>query len=99
MTTRGERGPTGDHGQRGDVGQTGAVGPAGKTGLAGRNVLTREQTLALFGFLVFAFVLLAYRSEYNADNIQDGVVKHDKFVEEVCSRQPNLAPQTCLKRE
>ncbi len=62
-----ERGPTGDHGQDGSTGATGATG---ETGADGPSVLTRAQTLALFLFIVTVFVLLAYRSEVNADNIK-----------------------------
>lgn len=106
----GERGPVGDHGQeghpgrtgntgeKGAPGKTGDTGARGATGAAGTNVLTKAQTLALFGFLVFAFVLLAYRAEYNSDNIQDGVVRQDKFIEEVCTTNPDVAPRTCAER-
>lgn len=38
-----------------------SVGPAG---------FTRGQVLALLGFVVFAFLLLAWRSEVNADSIR-----------------------------
>ncbi len=60
-----ERGPTGDHGQDGSPG---AVGPIGADG---PSVLTRVQTLAMFLFIVSAFVLLAWRSEINANNIKN----------------------------
>ncbi|HXH36913.1 MAG TPA: collagen-like protein [Plantibacter sp.] len=65
-TERGGRGIQGERGERG------ATGPAGVTG-AGAPYLGRSQTLALFAFVVVAFLLLAYRTEVNTSNIRQGV--------------------------
>ena len=100
MTT-GERGPTGDHGQDGRQGvsgvpgKMGATGPIGKTGIAGKDVLSKSQTIVAFCFIVFCYVILAYRAETNANHIRDGVERQNKFLMEICHNQPALAPQTC----
>ncbi len=75
---RNERGLTGDRGQTGAcgtdgvdgaVGERGATGARGATGLTGPTspYLGRRQTLAIFAFIVAAFVLLAYRVETNTN--------------------------------
>lgn len=97
MTT-GERGPTGDHGQDGRVGPTGIPGKTGATGATGKpgkDILSKTQTLVGFCFIVFCFLILAYRSETNANHIRDGVNRQDKFLVEICRTQPALAPETC----
>lgn len=92
MNTPGERGPKGDSGdfqgergasgERGVAGERGPQGDDGRSGQAGAagadsHYLDRKKTLALFGFIVLAFVLLAYRTEVNSRDIQ-------KAVYEVC---------------
>ena len=73
---KGDKGDKGDH-QKGDRGMpgmpvVGATGATGKTGPSGKDAryLDRKQILALFAFVVVAFLLLAWRSEVNADKIQ-----------------------------
>lgn len=56
---------------RGEQGERGKTGATGKTG-ASAPYLHRGQTLALFAFIVFAFIVLAVRSEINASNIRQG---------------------------
>lgn len=63
--SQGERGRTGDHGQTGSQGERGATGATGNTGKS----FSRTQVGVMFVFVVFAFVLLAIRSEYNAGKI------------------------------
>jgi len=109
MTT-GERGPTGDHGQDGqegkqgvagrtgvpgETGDTGDTGAPGEPGHDGKDVLTKTQTLALFLFIVVAFLALAYRSEMNAINIRDNTKRIVQVVDELCNRTPEIAPRTC----
>lgn len=97
-----ERGPVGDHGQdgrdgsKGEIGRAGPIGQTGPPGKAGKDVLNKTQTLVGFVFVVLCFVLLAYRSESNANHIRDGVERQDKFLVEICRTTPALAPQTCL---
>lgn len=73
-----ERGQQGDHGQDGRQGETGVPGPVGErgqqgkdglTGLSGKDVFTKGQSIALFLAILFAFVLLVFRTEANADRI------------------------------
>ena len=66
----GERGKTGDTGQAGQIGRVGEAGPIGPRGATG---FTRRQVLALFLFLAFALTLLAYRSEVNANQIEENL--------------------------
>lgn len=94
----GERGPKGDHGQHGEKGLTGLTGPTGAPGTSAP-YLRRNQTLAIFGFIVLAFLLLAYRSESNANHIRDGVQRQDNFISEVCQNRIPLAPVTCGLKE
>jgi hypothetical protein len=99
--TVGERGPTGDHGQEGPHGATGergAEGRRGPQGVAGKDILSRMQTLALFGFVVLMFTALAWRVEHNTAGVTHGVREHDRFVNEVCTLHPDFAPETCAAR-
>lgn len=63
----GERGEAGERGPKGDHGQPGVRGATGATGATA--YFRRSQTLVLFGFIVLAFVLLAWRTEINANNL------------------------------
>lgn len=81
-----ERGPRGDHGQVGERGPQGEVGP---------QALTKWQTLALFGFVVLAFIVLAFRSEMQTEEIRENLERQDVFIAEICATQPELAPTTC----
>lgn len=64
---QGERGKQGDHGQHGEKGSTGARGAAG----ADAPYLNRNKTLALFSFVVLAFVLQTVRIEINTSEISE----------------------------
>lgn len=71
---KGQTGATGERGQMGDTGQTGAegaTGAKGTTGAPGRPAptLSRNRALALFGVSILSFVLLAFRTETNAHDI------------------------------
>lgn len=63
--TQGERGRTGDHGQTGQTGERGVPGARGARGES----FSKGQVLAMFLFVVLAFVVLAARTEYNAGKI------------------------------
>ena len=101
--TVGERGPVGDHGQAGADGRTGPrgaegiAGTDGKTGPTGPpgSVLSKAQTLYGFAFVVLAFLLLAYIVQQDSGQIDRGVERQDRFLTEICARQPDLAPATC----
>ncbi len=71
----GERGQKGEHGSIGPTGLSGRIGPKGEPG-AESLYLGKKQTLILFTFIVFAFVLLAARSEINANNNRQGVYEN-----------------------
>lgn len=69
---KGERGVAGERGAKGDHGQDGKKGVQGEPGVAAP-YLDRKKTLALFAFVVLAFVVLAVRTESNTQDIQKGV--------------------------
>ncbi len=50
------------------ISERGRQGERGRTGAAGSPPLSRTKTLAMFVFVVLAFVLLAYRTEVNFNN-------------------------------
>ncbi len=58
-------------GTEGRVGLAGETGKTGPTGVKGAPVLSRMQTLTMFLFIVSAFILIAWRSEVNADRISN----------------------------
>lgn len=84
--TQGVPGPTGAAGAAGAAGGGGAAGAQGDQGVQGfvgapgkdSPVIGRTQVLVLFAFMVFAFVLLAIRSEANASNIRG--IQHDACI-------------------
>lgn len=55
-----------ERGIQGVPGKRGVPGPPG----AASTFLGKKQTLALFGFVLFAFLVLSVRSEINADEIR-----------------------------
>ncbi len=65
----GERGVEGRTGERGSEGRRGTTGKTGQTGEKGEPTLSRSQTISMFLFVVAAFILLAWRTEINADRI------------------------------
>lgn len=69
---------TGEHGEHSHEAMQGEPGPRGLTGKTGVGspYLSRSRTLALFVFVVVAFVLLAVRSEINVVNIRQGVYEN-----------------------
>jgi hypothetical protein len=68
----GERGRTGDHGQSGSDGRDGRPGAPGAQGPPGPDAyLSRTRTLVLFGFVILAFLLLAWRVEHVASDLDD----------------------------
>lgn len=69
-------------------------GERGPAGVPGKDVLSKRQTLRLFLFVVFAFFLLAARSEYNDGNINE----NKRIVDEICLTHPDLAPDACERR-
>lgn len=99
----GERGRTGDHGQQGADGREGRRGEAGLDGVQGEigpigppgSVLSKAQTLSGFLFVVLAFALLASIVQDNREQIREGVERQDRFLTELCQREPALAPATC----
>jgi hypothetical protein len=69
---QGIQGAHGDPGAQGKRGAVGAVGARGTKGTAGpRGVLSARQSLTAFAVIMAIFLLLAYRSEVNADRITD----------------------------
>lgn len=88
---RGERGPKGDHGQHGEAGCEGKQGATGATGAPGAPAayLSRNRTLALFAFVVLAFLLLAVRSEIHTRDIREGVYENCLTRAEVATALPN----------
>jgi hypothetical protein len=74
----GRRGPKGDHGEMGETGgageqgMPGGLGATGERGERGRRgaSLSAMQVLVLFVSVVAVSVLLAFRSETNANNIK-----------------------------
>lgn len=81
----GERGKQGDHGQDGQDGKT---GPA---------LLTRYQTAVTIIFILFMFLLLAWRSEVNAGHIRDGVHQAERNRYDEClGRNANLVKLNAL---
>lgn len=64
-------GTTGKTGPPGIAGRPGLVGEQGPRGLPGKTAVTRLQAGALALFVLFAFLLLAWRSEQNADRIDE----------------------------
>lgn len=107
---RGERGQTGlaglagDAGERGQTGDTGITGPTGLTGEVGPTgnvgppVLTRAQTLAMFLFIVAAFVVLAYRTEYNSGRIDD-LIRVECEARNVNAARSNAVIDTAIDAE
>lgn len=63
-----ERGPKGDHGQEGHQGIQGVEGERGIQGVQGTS-FSRTQVAVMFAFVVLAGAILGYRSEVNADRI------------------------------
>jgi hypothetical protein len=94
----GERGMTGDHGQdgrQGVDGPAGLTGEQGEEGVRGRDAFTRKQTAVIAAFILFAFMVLAFRAEHNATNIRENQTRITEFVDETCARHPEFAPGTC----
>lgn len=58
-------------------------------------MLSRRQTLVGFLFVVLAFLVLAYIVQQDSDRIDDGVQRQDRFLQELCLRDPDLAPAAC----
>lgn len=65
------KGTTGKIGPQGPVGERGDHGQQGPRGLPGKTAVTKLQAAALALFVLFCFLLLAWRSEQNADRIDE----------------------------
>jgi len=86
----GQTGLAGLPGERGAPGDSGQIGVTGDTGVAGPSPTSR--LLVMFVLMMVAFLVLAVRSEINADNISDNNRDLDRFAQEQCEqRSVNVA--------
>lgn len=85
----GDRGITGERGMKGDHGQHGEKGEQGEAGESG-TYLHRTQALALAAFIVLAFLVLAYRTEYNTGTIQRNQMQSCQTARDVVQKYNGL---------